>query len=41
VNPGAGASEQTAMVEGEFAPGSEKMLHIQFSKAGEMNLSLD
>jgi hypothetical protein len=41
VNPGAGASEQTGIVEGEFAAGSEKMLRIQFSKAGEMNLSLD
>jgi serine/threonine protein kinase len=41
VNPGAGANEQTAIVEGEFDSGSEKMLRIQFSKNGEMTLSLD
>jgi serine/threonine protein kinase len=41
VNPGAGASEQSAFAEGEFPGGAEKMLRIQFSKAGEMNLTLE
>jgi hypothetical protein len=41
VNPGGGASEQSAFVEGEFPAGGEKMLRIQFSKAGEMNLALE
>lgn len=41
VNPGAGATEQTALVEGQFDSGSEKMLRIQFSKVGEMTLALD
>jgi len=41
VSPGAGASEQSGTVEGEFAGGSEKMLRILFSKGGEMNLTLE
>jgi serine/threonine-protein kinase len=41
VNPGAGVTEQTAIVEGNFDSGSERMLRIQFSKVGEMTLSLD
>ena len=41
VSPGAGATEQSGTVEGEFAGGTEKMLRIQFSKNGEMNLSLE
>jgi serine/threonine protein kinase len=41
VNPGAGANEQTALIEGEFPGGAEKMLRIQFSNVGEMNLSLE
>ena len=41
VSPGAGAADQSSTVEGDFAAGSEKMLHIQFAKTGEMNLSLE
>ena len=41
VSPGAGATDQSAAVEGEFPSGGEKMLHIQFVKSGEMNLSLE
>jgi hypothetical protein len=41
VNPGAGAGQQTDLIEGQFDPGSEKMLRIQFSKLGEMTLALD
>jgi serine/threonine protein kinase len=41
VSPGAGASDQSAAVEGEFPSGGEKMLHIQFVKSGEMNLRLE
>ena len=41
VSPGEGASEQSGTVEGEFSGGAEKMLRIQFSKSGEMNLSLE
>ncbi|MHB8217966.1 MAG: serine/threonine-protein kinase [Candidatus Sulfotelmatobacter sp.] len=41
VSPGAGASEQSGTVEGEFAGGSEKMLRILFSKSGEMNLTIE
>jgi len=33
--------DRTAGVTGEFAGGSEKMLHIHFDKSGEMNLSLE
>lgn len=41
VSPGAGASDQSGTVEGEFAGGAEKMLRILFSKSGEMNLTLE
>ena len=41
VSPGAGAADQSGTVEGDFAAGTEKMLHIQFAKTGEMNLSLE
>ena len=41
VSPGAGASDQSGMVEAEFAGGSEKMLRVQFTKSGEMSLALD
>ena len=41
VSPGAGASDQSGTVEGEFAEGAEKMLRILFSKTGEMNLTLE
>lgn len=41
VSPREGASEQSGTVEGEFTGGAEMMLHIQFSKSGEMNLSLE
>jgi len=41
VSPGEGASEQSGTVEGEFSGGAEKMLRIQFSKSGVMNLSLE
>jgi len=41
VSPGAGAADQSAAVEGEFPSGGEKMLHIQFVKSGEMNVSLE
>jgi serine/threonine-protein kinase len=41
VSPGAGASEQSGTVEGEFAGGTERMLRIQFGKGGEMTLSLE
>jgi serine/threonine protein kinase len=35
------AHDRTAGVTGEFARGSEKMLHIHFDKNGEMNLRLE
>jgi eukaryotic-like serine/threonine-protein kinase len=41
VSPGAGALEQQASVEGDFLAAGEKMLRIQFSKGGEMTLSLE
>jgi hypothetical protein len=40
VASGAGLTEQSAAIDGEFASGTEKMLRIQFNKSGEMNLSL-
>jgi hypothetical protein len=33
-------SPQSATLAGDFGNGSEQMLHIQFAKTGEMNLSL-
>ena len=40
VTTGAGTSEQSDTVTGDFATGTEKMLRIQFSKNGEMTLRL-
>ena len=40
VTSGANPAE-SAMVEGEFVSGVEKMLRIQFNKSGEMTLSLE
>jgi len=41
VSPGAGARDESGLVEGEFAGGSERMLRVQFTKTGEMSLALD
>ena len=40
VTPGAGVSEQSATIDGEFVSGTEKMLRILFNKNGEMQLNL-
>jgi eukaryotic-like serine/threonine-protein kinase len=40
VSPGRGASDQSAMVAGEFTSGQENVLQVNFDKSGEMNLSL-
>jgi tRNA A-37 threonylcarbamoyl transferase component Bud32 len=40
VSPGGGASDQSAMVAGEFTSGQENVLQVNFDKSGEMNLSL-
>jgi len=40
VTPGAGLSEQSSTIDGEFASGTEKLLRILFNTSGEMNLSL-
>jgi serine/threonine protein kinase len=40
VTSDAANSPQSATVAGDFATGTEQMLHIQFGKSGEMNLSL-
>ncbi len=41
VSTSAANSEQSGTVSGEFASGKEKMLHIQFTKQGKMDLSLE
>jgi serine/threonine protein kinase len=40
VTSGGAISDQSAMVEGEFASGRENVLRINFDKHGKMNLSL-
>ena len=40
VTTDADAASQTATVAGEFPAGTEKLLRIQFSKSGEINLTL-
>jgi serine/threonine protein kinase len=40
VTSGGAISDQSAMVEGEFASGRENVLRINFGKRGKMNLSL-
>jgi tRNA A-37 threonylcarbamoyl transferase component Bud32 len=40
VTPSGGVSDQSATVAGEFTSGQENVLQINFSKTGEMNLSL-
>ena len=41
VSTGAANGEQSGTVAGEFVGGKEKLLHIQFTKQGKMDLSLD
>jgi serine/threonine protein kinase len=41
VSMGAANGEQSGTVAGEFVGGKEKLLHIQFTKQGKMDLSLD
>ena len=41
VTSGAANDEQSGTVTGEFVSGKEKMLHIQFTKQGKMDLSLE
>ena len=40
VVPQAGAPEQSNLIQGNFDAGTEKLLRIQFGKAGKMNLDL-
>jgi len=41
VTSAAANSEQSGTVDGEFVAGKEKMLHIQFTKQGKIDLSLE